>query len=417
MWSRDVPGENKGTSLKPKSSDVTQEMQLLLACCRASESEKDDGNIGTFSYSSIDWDAFLKLVVRHRVYPAVYRILNNFAENGLPEQALINLRGRFESNRQRGLELMAELVRLINLFEQKRIPVMPLKGPVLALQFYGDSSLRHAGDLDLLVRPEHVRQIHQLLIENGYRRTNSPPFLRTRQGKYSEEMLYHFNYLRDDGRISIEPHWSLVRNKHLFPVDADQLWTRQEITTIGGTVVKTLPLEETLLYLCMHGAAHVWLRLFWLSDVAQILRKNSTIDWTILLAHAIDLGIQRPLLQGLILSSLLLGSRLPEPVQAYAENDRLMPRLIKTGLSGILMRLPDSGARTLRVLVLEKLNEINLRQEIRYKLYCLATGLTSPNDWKILRLPDVLFPLYFVLRPFLWFWRWFVKGANKSLSS
>jgi hypothetical protein len=37
-------------------------------------------------------------------------------------------------------------------------------------------------------------------------------------------------------------------------------------------------------------------------------------------------------------------------------------------------------------------------------------GLTSTKDWSLLRLPDVLFPLYFVLRPFLWFWRWFLKG-------
>ena len=60
------------------------------------------------------------------------------------------------------------------------------------------------------------------------------------------------------------------------------------------------------------------------------------------------------------------------------------------------------------VLVYEELNEINLRRELRYKLHCFAAGLTSPNDWKILHLPDVLFPLYFVLRPFLWFWRWFL---------
>jgi hypothetical protein len=64
------------------------------------------------------------------------------------------------------------------------------------------------------------------------------------------------------------------------------------------------------------------------------------------------------------------------------------------------------------VLVYEELNEINLHRGPRYKLRCLATGPTSPYDLKILRLPDVLFPLYFVLRPFLWFWRSFIKGQR-----
>ena len=68
------------------------------------------------------------------------------------------------------------------------------------------------------------------------------------------------------------------------------------------------------------------------------------------------------------------------------------------------------------MLVQEKLNEIKLRPELRYKLHCFATSLTSTNDWSTLRLPDVLFPLYFVLRPFLWFWRWFLKEAGKLIS-
>ena len=185
---------------------------------------------------------------------------------------------------------------------------------------------------------------------------------------------------------------------------------------IAGTPVKTLPREETVLYLCMHGATHVWLRLFWLCDLAQVLNKNDSVDWTGLMALTTELGVQRPLAQGVVLSNLLLGSRIPDPVRAYAEQDRVMPRLIKAGLHGILMRLPDPGTRTVRVLMYEKLNEINLRRELRYKVSCLATSLTSSNDWNVVRLPDVLFPLYFVLRPFLWFWRWYVKEAGKLLS-
>ena len=252
----------------------------------------------------------------------VDRNLSRRVGNGVPEQVLISLRNRFEKNTRRGLELTAELVRLIKLFEQGGIAVMALKGPALALQVYGDLGLRHAGDLDLLVHPDYFERADQMLCRNGYHRTNSAFVLSPKKQRYSEQMFYHFNYLRNDGRVSVEPHWALVRNSHLFPMDINQLWAQEETTMIGGIPVKTLPIEETLLYLCMHGATHVWLRLFWLCDLAQILNKNNSVDWTRLMARATELGVQRPVAQGLVLSNLLLGSHLPDPVRAYAERER-----------------------------------------------------------------------------------------------
>ena len=198
-------------------------------------------------------------------------------------------------------------------------------------------------------------------------------------------------------------------------MDINQLWARQETTMSAGTPVKTLPLEETLLYLCMHGATHVWLRLFWLWDLAQVLNKNDSVDWTRLMALTTELDIQRPLAQGLVLSNLLLRSPLPNPVRTYSEMDRMMPRLIKAGINGIIMRRADLTSPSVKDVLRQKVHEIKLRREVRYKLRCLIPPSTSTQDWNILRLPDVLFPLYFVLRPFLWCWRWYVKKANKLI--
>ena len=86
--------------------------------------------------------------------------------------------------------------------------------------------------------------------------------------------------------------------------------------TIGREPVPAMGIDHTLLYLCCHGAKHAWYRLFWLCDVARLLHKaRQTIDWTRLLATAVNLGIQRVLAQGIILSNLLLGGPVPEPVQ------------------------------------------------------------------------------------------------------
>ena len=150
----------------------TPEMRLVLACSRASIREEESSQIEKLSHGPIDWKAFIKLVARHRVYPLVYRNLSRHVGNGVPKDVLISLRNRFEKNTRRGLELTAELVRLIKLFEQDGIAVMALKGPALALQVYGDLGLRHAGDLDLLVHPDYVKLADQLLHQCGYERQN-----------------------------------------------------------------------------------------------------------------------------------------------------------------------------------------------------------------------------------------------------
>jgi hypothetical protein len=387
---------------------MTQEMLLLLACCRASISKEDSEKIRTLGHGPIDWNTFINLADRHRVTPLVRRSLNRYSTERIPDYVVDSLSARVEKNTQRALTMTSEFVRVFKFLAQRSIPVIPLKGPILALQLYDDVGLRHVGDLDLLVTRQNVEETDQVLLRKGYKRIKPDFALPSAQKAAFLNLGDHFTYFHDSRQIKIELHWRWHSNPYLLPLDMERARKRGQTVIVADTEVKTVGIDDTILYLCTHGATHIWLRLFWLCDLVQILHKNSTIDWTALMSRAIELGVQRPLIQGLTLSNLLLGSPLPEPVRAHAESDPLMPRIIKAGLSGVLMRLPDPGTRTMRVLVKEKLNEINLRRELRYKLHCLTTGLTSPNDWKILRLPDVLFPLYFVLRPFLWFWRWFL---------
>src|SRR6202008_2711637 len=70
----------------------------------------------------------------------------------------------------RHLILSGELARLLKSFERQRIPVIPLKGPVLAETLYAHPALRPYTDLDLLIRRENVERVDDLLQRLGYRR-------------------------------------------------------------------------------------------------------------------------------------------------------------------------------------------------------------------------------------------------------
>ena len=78
------------------------------------------------------------------------------------------------------------------------------------------------------------------------------------------------------------------------------LWRRLVPVSYAGATIKSLPLEDLIIYLCMHGSRHSWERLAWICDVAELVRLNPDTDWNKLLDQAASLGGQRMLGLGLI---------------------------------------------------------------------------------------------------------------------
>jgi hypothetical protein len=65
-------------------------------------------------------------------------------------------------------------------------------------------------------------------------------------------------------------------------------------------------------------------------------------------------------------------------------------------------------ARTLRLLNYTW----KLRSKLKYKQYQLYLNSINYLDWSVIRVPDRLFFLYFVLRPILWLVRPFKAGSK-----
>ena len=163
-----------------------------------------------------------------------------------------------------------------------------------------------------------------------------------------------------------------------------------------------MSLEDNFLYLCDHGAQHYWHRLFWLSDLAEIIRQDWVTDWDLLLTISTTLGVSRPLTQGVILAHLLFETPLPDQIRAYAAHDQGMPYLIKAALRRILTTMQDDIIETLytHTIYLPK-----LYPDFNYKIECMKRLLFYSMDWGTFPLPDVIFPYFLILRPFMWFYR------------
>ena len=394
-------------------SNVPLELRLILSCLRASAGKKEADQTGELCRRPIDWDNFIKLVDRHRVPAPVYKRLSRFAENSIPKTVLTPLKNRSHRNAQQVLMKTAELVRIVKRFEEKGIPVLPLKGPVIALQAYGNLGSRHVGDLDVMVPPERVLEAQRFLLEEGYQRAHPDFELTTRQDLSYIRNNHHFGYFSQERRIRVELRWRFGSNRRLFPLGFNELWRDRQTIFLGGVEVATPSLEHTILLLCTHGAGHAWFRLFWLNDVARIVIKNDSIDWDILMRHAGQLGVRRMVAEGVLLAGHLLGSPLPEPVRVFAEKDRGVDRLVKMSLSLINHPGGTFHKPLTRSYYCSKLHGLMLRSDLRYKLaFCTIQLGATYSDWDRVPLPDALFPLYFLVRPVTWFFRWYVPKTK-----
>ncbi len=122
--------------------------------------------------------------------------------------------------------------------------------------------------------------------------------------------------------------------------------------------------------------------------------------------QAEQLGIVRMAAEGILLSHLLLGSPLPEPVHFHIQRDKGISRI--AGKSFYLMNHaagPPHKPFTPSFFWSES-HRAMLRSDLRYKLTYWGDMLSVDyGDWEKVPLPDGCFPLYYFLRPFLWFFK------------
>lgn len=381
----------------------------MLACLRLSPNDMEVRQIEKLSKTKINWPDFLRWVDRHRVAPLVFTNLNRYAGEAVPSPIMSELRSRFERNAHRSLINAAELVHLCKLFQENGIPVFPLKGSVLALQVYGNLALRHAGDIDLLVNPHHVDQADRLL-HASYRQILPGFRLTPSQRRRFLRLMHHFEYLHDQGNLRVELHWRSIFNQPPHVMDLTWLHSRASTVAVAGSMLPAMSLPDNILYLCAHGAAHFWFRLFWLVDLAEIMRKNPEIDWQRLMTLAKDAGMMRPLALGVILAHELLDVPLPEVIRTYALQDQMVSVSAKAAFSYMLCLQPETPPLSLSLQIyvcrLRCGNPFKERLKILQEIF-------AGHDWMTVGLPDSLFFLYYVLRFPLWLQRKLRRNRNQ----
>ena len=286
------------------------------------------------SLASADWACLLAFAEEHCVTGHLASCLRDVEETKVRPEIRQALTERHRAQNFFTLQLTAELFRILESFSSEGICALVVKGPVLAVQAYGDPAMRTYGDLDLLVRQPDIRRATELMSAAGY--TPDVPLSAIDSGKIPGQ--YFFS--KADSKLIAELHNDCTLRYFPLRLPLENFFARQVRVPLDGREVPALSVEDELVLICIHGAKHFWQRLMWIADVAALVSRQTGINWERVADSANAVGAERMLHVGLRLASDLLKAPLPDKVQTAVQADVIASRLAER----VCRWLPAAGS-------------------------------------------------------------------------
>src|SRR5258708_13468223 len=153
-------------------------------------------------------------------------------------------------------------------FKEANIPLMLIKGPVLAYTVYPKPHMRTYHDIDALIQPGDLAHAQDMLTQMGYSSYNE-----YRADAVDEERTgYHFS-LQSPGspfaaiiELHTAPHASEIGT--LF--DREALWKNATAMTILDQPVVTMNPADHFLYLCCVNVFHGFTLVLWCDNICMM---------------------------------------------------------------------------------------------------------------------------------------------------
>jgi len=278
-----------------------------------------------------DWTTVVEIAARHRVAAFVEEACTRGAVP-LPAVARDRLDATTLRTVAHALMLDAELTRLNEALAAREIPVIVLKGPVLARTIYPRLSARPYSDLDLVVRIEQADAAVAVLTGLGYREVpyEAEEARRALASTLTCGAAYHRQFVHERNGALVEVHLDPLQ-LGLQPVCEAERWQRAlPVPGLPGALM--LAPEDQLVQLAVHAHKHGFERLIWVKDLDLLLRAYRT---TLNQDLAVRVARQEGVAASLWLATRLARSLLRTPGTAALEA-RLRPSPVLRFLYGLV---------------------------------------------------------------------------------
>ena len=367
---------------------MSGEFALLECLARVDFDEDARATAARISTEGVSWTEVLRLARSHGVVPLLWR--------NLPEDVPANVGAQVEADARlaatRGLELSRELVRISKILKEDALSAMPFKGPTLAQHLYRNVALRQSVDLDFLLPRSSVDRAAGLLAANEYRAVTSieDPWVRL----WSNEVAM----VRAADGLLVELQWRLAPAHLSVPFSLASVWRRRRQQEFGGMTISSPSDEDLALMLCIHGAKHLWERLIWVCDVAQLVDTRPDVDWEAVASRARESRVERMLHTGLVLANAIYGTEIPAAIRVEPAS-----RALAAKLRSLMSDQPRQEFPVRRA-------DLEMRERSRDRASYLIKLAVFPSPGDSEWLPRRLWWLTPVLRPFRLAWKWGLKN-------
>ena len=403
----------------PNSSRSQPEVELLLACSRTRITPETKNRIAELVGQELDWQLLWSLASRHKLVPLIYHNLVALCKDAVPEEMLAQMRAVYVYRTQTNMFITAELLKIYRLFQAHDIFAIPFKGMTLAMTAYKNLAFRESCDIDLLISKQDFPQATELLTELGYEmfgyiaEVKDNPEVRYGAFLQSESNQKGYDFYNPSNKIAIDLQWSVVEKakSHYFKLDFEQLKQNTAEVSLAGNSLPQFAPEIMVLYLCFHGSKHCWQSLKWVCDLSEFIISHPDLDWQQIEEQAQSLKLTTMFHLGLLLVHSFYQTPIPQPLLTKATDNRLAIALLKQVRELIFTR-PFTQWEDYGFI-------FNLTDSWQGKLKFLSSLLFTPTmkEWEVVKLPSFLFPLYYLIRPYLLVKQYLTKANRVETSS
>ncbi len=365
---------------------------------------------------SIDWGLLFQYMRGHRLHVFLERPSVEAVTGPMPLSWAEPWDRAHEKRQLAVMKRIGEIVEITGSLANRGVRSLSLKGEILGRDLYGAFGRRHSGDIDLWVSLEDLPIVDTHLRDLGFT-CQEAVFNRSKTyQKLICRYLPHLSYLR--GRTNLEVHWSPFSAKALFPLDFETAWARSRQQNIGGHTLHVLEPADNFLYLSAHAAAHFYVRLFWLLDVAVAWEQSDAATRTHIFQRSDELKQARSLCYGLNLAQDVFGppSLMEDPILAdKLRIDGGTRLLLDSSFLAYANLPPGPGERITTDSPFQAIRrEMALHPGCRYKWQVLFRHGLRMDEFSRWPLPRLLWWIYPFIRLGAWIWRKLKGGARPA---
>ena len=307
-----------------QSIKITNEVKLLILCARTRLNPEIKEEITQLIHKDLNWDYLIEISSHHKLKSLLYWNLNLICSDSIPLEVMKKLNDMFHENLRKNLYFLGEIFNILEILQSHNIEAIPYKGPILAINTYGNLSLREFVDIDIFVSKKNILKMKNILISNGYK---TQVQLKGFQEKIYLKTQRDYQFFNPINNTNIEIHWNFIGLSFTYPSEIFSNPKELKIIKIQNRNVLSLSSVDMLIVLCIHASGHLWERLSWICDISEFIQSNKDIDWQDLIKKSEKLGFKRILQINILLAVDILDLKLSQEIMDKMDIDEYVRNL------------------------------------------------------------------------------------------